>query len=179
MRTLFVTNDSVASWLITGFDSSRASHCGIAFAQRPGMVLDATWSHGGVRWYPEDEWLKMHGRRLVAEYDVALPDEGGAYAWACMQFGKGYDYGALFGMALLRDWQDDAAWYCFELAIAAHVQGGLKLAGRTSEMGGRLAMELVHAWCVGRLTATLPSERRYPPEIYGLRNVPSNDGGAW
>jgi len=58
MQLLFTTSDSLSSRLITGFDSGGVSHGGIAFDDvRPGEVLDTTWTHGGVRWWPRADWL--------------------------------------------------------------------------------------------------------------------------
>lgn len=149
MRLLFVTSNTLPAAMIRGFDGGPASHVGIESPLRPGYVLDSTFAHGGVKPWARDEWLAMDGRRLVAEIDVPLPSETTALLWAQDQIGKPYDWTAIFGIALLRDWQEDDAWYCSEYGIAACLQGGMELAGRRAELGVRLSMEIAHAWSLG------------------------------
>lgn len=151
VRLLYTHSDRLASRLIAGFDSGGVSHGGIEFPDhQPGWVLDTTFAHRGVCWWPRSAWESMHGRRLVDDISVSLPDESAAYAWACEQEGKPYDWTAIFGMALLRDWQDEDSWYCFELQIAAAIKGGRIMATRPAEIGGRLSRELAHAWAGAR-----------------------------
>lgn len=158
MHLLYTTSGSWSSKLITAFDSGGVSHGGLEFPDhRPGEVLDSTWRHGGVKWWPKEQWLTMHGRRLVHDYDVALPDEGAAYTFACAQVGKPYDKAAIFGIGVLRDCQDDDAWYCFELQIVACLRGGKTTATSPTEVGGRLAVELAYAWSLGRDVDLRPS----------------------
>lgn len=158
MRLLYTTSDSLSSRLITGFDSGGVSHGGVEFPDyRPGEVLDSTWAHDGVRWWPRAQWEVMHGRRLVHEIELHTPNEPAAFLFAAEQEGKPYDTGAIFGMSILRDWQDPARWYCFELQIAIALAGGMQLAGRASEIGGRLSLFTVHAWALGRDVTLNPS----------------------
>lgn len=42
-----------------------------------------------------------------------------AYKWAYTQRGKGYDYSAVGGIAVDRDWHDESKWFCSELVCAA------------------------------------------------------------
>lgn len=42
-----------------------------------------------------------------------------AYAWAKTQLDKKYDYEAIFGIFLDRDWRDASHWFCSELVAAA------------------------------------------------------------
>lgn len=42
-----------------------------------------------------------------------------AYEWARTQLGKKYDYSAIFGIALDRNWKDQGKWFCSELCSAA------------------------------------------------------------
>lgn len=151
MRLLYTHSNKLAARLIAGFDSGGVSHGGIEFPHhKPGYVLDSTFDHRGVHWWPVDAWQHMHGRRLVDVVSITVPDESAAYEWACAQEGKPYDWGAIFGMALLRDWEDERAWYCFELQIAAALAGGRTMATRQAEIGGRLSRELAHAWSKDR-----------------------------
>lgn len=43
---------------------------------------------------------------------------------AASQAGKPYDYTALLGMALRRNWQEEDAWFCSELIAWAFAQAG-------------------------------------------------------
>lgn len=158
MRFLYTTSDSLSSKLITGFDSGGVSHGGLEFPDhRPGMVLDSTFMHGGVHWWPRAEWEVMHGRRLTHNIDLRVPNEARAFSFAAEQEGKPYDISAIFGMSILRDWQDPAKWYCFELQIAVALAGGMQLAGSASEIGGRLSLFTAHAWALGRDVTLNPS----------------------
>ena len=157
MRLLYVTSNSLPSRIIRGIDGGPASHVGIESPLRPGTVIDATFLHGGVRTWPASVWADLDEHRLVREIDVPLPSEAAALKWAFDQVGKPYDWSALAGMAILRDWQDDRRWYCSELAIAACLAGGMSLAGKRGELGVRLSMEIAHAWSLGRDVTLNPS----------------------
>jgi len=143
----FVDTPRLGSRLIRAFDSAPASHVGVESTLLPGVIVDSTWSHGGVRAWSKAEWHSLDDRRPILSFDIPLVDESAANAFAQAQLHKGYDYSAIFGIALLRDWQDDARWYCSELAIAACMAGGRTMATRRSEIGLRLAVELAQAWC--------------------------------
>lgn len=144
----FTTSNRIGSRLIRAFDSGPASHVGIESPLAPGLVIDSTWTHGGVLRWPLAEWMHMDDRSFVRTVDVPLPSEAVALSWAADQIGKPYDKSAIFGMSVLRDWQDSNAWYCSELAIGACLQGGLTLATRQAEIGLRLCLELAHAWSI-------------------------------
>ena len=42
-----------------------------------------------------------------------------AYRWALTQVGKPYDFSAIAGIAIDRDWHDDSKWFCSELLAVA------------------------------------------------------------
>lgn len=141
MRALFVTSDRVSSRLIRAADGGPASHCGVLLPS--GGVLDSTFTHGGVRVRSLLDFLADH--RLVADIPLALPDPDAALAWGLAQVGKPYDWTALAGMALWRDWQQDDAWYCSENLAGLCVMGGWTLAGRPRRIGVHMVLELCHA----------------------------------
>lgn len=64
---------------------------------------------------------------------------------AASQIGKGYDYTALAGLALRRDWQADDAWFCSELIAWAFEQAGEPLFRR--ECLNRVTPQ--HLWMLG------------------------------
>ena len=45
-----------------------------------------------------------------------------AFLWATSQSGKPYDFSAIFGIALDRDWRQTDSWFCSELVAAAFEQ---------------------------------------------------------
>lgn len=66
-------------------------------------------------------------------------------AAAASQFGKPYDYTALLGLALRRDWQEEDAWFCSELIAWAFEQSGEPLFRR--ECLRRVTPQ--HLWMLG------------------------------
>lgn len=142
MRLLFTTTRSVASALIRAIDGGAASHCGIELPS--GAVVDSSWAGGGVALQSREAF--MRARLLIADVPLHLPDQAQAERWLMAQVGKGYDVTALVGWAFWRDWNDATGWYCSELAIAAAVAGGRRLAEPPRRIGVRLAHELAVAW---------------------------------
>jgi hypothetical protein len=147
MRLLYTHAPGLLPAIIAGFDSGGVSHGGIEFPlHRPGWCIDSSAAHKGVRWWRTDQWTGMYGRRLVHAVDIELPDESAAYQFAVRQEGLPYDWSAIFGMAVLRDWQRPDAWYCFELQISAALAGGMTMPMKTSEIGGRLSLTIAQTW---------------------------------
>lgn len=63
-----------------------------------------------------------HSRTILRE--LATPNDAAAWAWALGTVGDDYDLGALFGIALDRDWTTPGRWFCAEhLACAAAAAG--------------------------------------------------------
>lgn len=78
-------------------------------------------SHGGVR-----HRLSAHDHySRVEQFTAEGIDE--AYAWALSQAGKPYDYSAILGIALDRNWRDPKRWFCSELICAAFESAGAPL----------------------------------------------------
>jgi uncharacterized protein YycO len=50
-----------------------------------------------------------------------------AYKWAWTQNGKGYDFSAITGMAVNRNWRDETRWFCSELIAASFEKVGAPL----------------------------------------------------
>ena len=144
MRYIFTrTPNSLVDSAIRGFDSGGVSHVGIESPLVPGDVVHTTLLRG-VHVLPRQEFESK--REIVRVCDLPLLDEQANLEWLREQVGKGYDIMAVIGMPLLRDWQDEDRWYCFELAMASALRGGYELLSRHSEIGGRLCLELMHAW---------------------------------
>ncbi|HXN99568.1 MAG TPA: hypothetical protein VN881_10875 [Candidatus Acidoferrales bacterium] len=75
-------------------------------------------SFGGVKVRPcaNDHYSK------VEQFTAAYIEQ--AYEWALTQVGKAYDYSAIAGIALDRNWRDGSRWFCSELVAMAFEQVG-------------------------------------------------------
>lgn len=122
MKVIFCRRRSLGSWLIRLFTWSAWSH--LAIVEDAETVIDSTFSGGGVR--------RRRLVEIVAEYsaieeaEVPLADEQAALEFARAQIGKPYDWTAIFGFVLRRNWAEPDAWFCNELFEAAAVAGGSK-----------------------------------------------------
>jgi uncharacterized protein YycO len=47
-----------------------------------------------------------------------------AYRWALTQVGKPYDFSAITGIVLNRDWHNENKWFCSELLVVAFEKAG-------------------------------------------------------
>lgn len=119
MRLVFAHKHTPGSWLIRIATWSRWSHVAVVDGSD---VIESTLQHGGVKRRPLFEFLDEYRHFEFAEW--SLPDEPAAMAFLQAQLGKPYDWTALLGFALRRDWAEDDAWFCNELAEAAAVAGG-------------------------------------------------------
>lgn len=140
----FTKQEGVFSEAIRGFDSGYASHIGCESSLAPGIVIDSSFKHRGVRAFEKDNWLNAN--ILVESVSVFLSQEESAVRWLIDQIGKPYDVKAIIGMPFLRDWEDESSFYCTELAILACIKGGRTIRTRPSEIGLRLAHELAFSW---------------------------------
>lgn len=75
-------------------------------------------SAGGVRLRD----CKSDRYSRVEQFTAAGIEE--AYRWAMGQIYKPYDYSAIAGIALNRNWRDERRWFCSELVAAAFEQVG-------------------------------------------------------
>ncbi len=50
-----------------------------------------------------------------------------AYEWARTQLGKPYDFSAIAGIAVDRNWRDETKWFCSELIVASFEHVGFPL----------------------------------------------------
>lgn len=122
MRLIYARHFSVSSALLRlGQWFGLWSHVGILDGY---VVIHSLARKGGVVITPAEEVL-----RTASEYevvDVPTPDDARGLAWAHSQVGKPYDWTGVVGIALAqRDWQEDDAWYCSELAERALAEAGL------------------------------------------------------
>ena len=121
VRVMFSTTRWPLSAAIRAFTWSRWSHVALVDGD---TVIEATAAHG-VRRAPRAEAICR-----AADYAfVELPatDPAAVIAAAAGEIGKPYDFTALVGLALRRDWQDCDAWFCSELIAWAFEATGQPL----------------------------------------------------
>jgi uncharacterized protein YycO len=122
MRLLFTRRNTIGSYLIRAFTWSQWSHCVVV--ESDSSVIDSTFAHGGVCRRPLASVYAESSK--VEAVDIPLPDEAAAIGYAVAQIGKPYDWKAVVGFILHRNWADDSAWFCNELAEACLAAGGKK-----------------------------------------------------
>jgi|CXWL01.1.fsa_nt_gi uncharacterized protein YycO len=121
MKAIFARNRSPASWLIRLACWSQWSH--VAVVEDDMSVIHSTFFGGGVH--------RVALAALRASYsatelvDVPVPDEAAALAFLRAQIGRPYDWTAIVGIALRRNWADPKRWFCSELLEATLIAGGL------------------------------------------------------
>jgi len=100
------------------------SHCGFYDSDR--MAFYSAQLRGGVRWRSRGgrgDNRETNSRVLL----LSAPGADAALAWALTQQGKKYDYSAIFGIALDRNWREEDSWYCSELVAASFEKIGQPL----------------------------------------------------
>lgn len=105
----------ISTPIIRGFSWSPWSHEAIVMEDGES-VIDATFTHGGVRQRPLADVLAVSSQYAFREFEV--PDAEAGYAFVRAQLGKPYDWTGVLGLALHRDWQEDDAWWCSEISEA-------------------------------------------------------------
>lgn len=123
IQIFFSDSDRVGSKLIRSVTWSEYSHVGFIDPYRD-TVIDSRLSAGGVTEYPAAHLYRDYPRvKVVTLEDVSFQ----AVQFARTQIGKGYDWTALFGLWLHRDWQAEDRWFCSELVAWACAQAGRPL----------------------------------------------------
>lgn len=146
MRHIYTATNTglgqIGSRAIRAFEGGLASHCGAVLSD--GRVIDASWPKG-VATHTLDEF--MHGRSLVADLHVPVPDEAAAEAWLLSQMGRSYDLMDLASFLLWRDAGRRDRYVCSGLLLRATLAGGLPLWERPDRFGVRhmLILSSAHA----------------------------------
>jgi uncharacterized protein YycO len=74
------------------------------------------------------KWRSAHAsRRYTRVLRYTAPRIDQAFRWALTQAGKSYDFSAIGGIALDRNWRDSRRWFCSELLAAAFEAAGSPL----------------------------------------------------
>lgn len=108
VRIALFSSQSFYSQVIKLATWSRWNH--VAFVLESGEVLGALSQ--GVCITPID-----YAGTRVEFFDVDCPNFN--WDWLRAQLGKPYDWTAIAGLAMHRDWREDDSWFCSELLAAA------------------------------------------------------------
>ena len=84
-------------------------------------VIEAT-APAGVRRFPVVQAINHAKRGAIVE--LPCRDPQAVIAAAVSQIGKPYDYTAILGLGLRRNWQEEDAWFCSELVAWAFQHAG-------------------------------------------------------
>ncbi|CCF95832.1 hypothetical protein B7R78_0014595 [Ralstonia solanacearum] len=118
IQLLFTATNGALSWAIQACTWSTWSHVALVAGDQ---VIESMPGHG-VRRVPLSGAIQCADRHEL----VTIParDPARIIAAAAGQIGKPYDYQAIVGLGLHRDWQQADAWFCSELAAwAFHAAG--------------------------------------------------------
>ena len=118
VQLLFSTTRSPMSWAIRACTWSPWSHVGLVDGDH---VIESMPRHG-VRRIPLQQALGNASRYAFARFAARGPAKIAAAATS--QLSKPYDYEAIVGMGLHRDWQRQDAWFCSELLAWAFQEAG-------------------------------------------------------
>lgn len=118
MRLLFCTSKLPGALAIRAVTWSDWSHVAIIDGDE---VIEATFPQG-VRVAPLADVLAKHSKYAIVDFDCA--SEAAIIAAARGQLGKPYDWTALAGMLVHRDWQENDSWFCSELVAFAFDAAG-------------------------------------------------------
>ena len=150
------------SFLIRFNTRCQYSHIGFVNTTPENTIYLSSHLQGGVKIRtPQEEHMSDH-------LYVTAPKIEQAYEWALTQVGKPYDYTAIFGLALDRNWRKTDSWFCSELVSAAFEYAGSTLLNplievwRVTPRDILLSNKIVMASLTGTLGMTrLSASRRY------------------
>ena len=120
----FITSNSVVSRVIRVVTWSNFSHVDLVVKQDGKLALLGAQADG-VKIRPLGYCNPTRIETLTAD----VPEEARKkiFDFCYAQVGKPYDYTALLGNLLHRDWQEDDSWFCSELLAAAFNKAGYPL----------------------------------------------------
>lgn len=118
----------------------------------------------GVRRFPVVQAIDHAKRAAIVE--LPCMDPQAVIAAAASQLGKPYDYTAIVGLGLHRDWQEDDAWFCSELVAWSFAQAGESLF--RAEVLRRITPQ--HLWMLA--PAPPPPDIAFFPQLTGRLERP-------
>lgn len=141
LRLVFTRGEGISGTVIRWGTWSAAAHVGGWLDDR--TVLDATPALGVA------QHVGIAGDVVgLFRVDCAPEVERCAVAWAGRQIGKPYDWSAIAGFFVRRDWHSTGEWFCMELWLAAFEYAGwplirLRHLNRGSPRDGMLSPRLI------------------------------------
>jgi uncharacterized protein YycO len=81
---------------------------------------------GGVQVRPWD-YVTTYGKSEIRGISLDPDVEARIMSYLYDQVGKPYDFGAIAGMMVRRDWKNESKWFCSELVIASFAVNGVDL----------------------------------------------------
>ncbi len=118
VQLLFTTTNGPLSWAIRVCTWSAWSHVALVAGDQ---VIESMPGHG-VRRVPLAGAIQCADRYELAT--MPARDPARIIEAAASQIGKPYDYEAIGGLGLHRDWQQADAWFCSELLAWSFHQAG-------------------------------------------------------
>ena len=118
---IFARSRSPISWAIRVFTWSRWSHVAVVHA---GMVIESQ-APRGVQFDTEVSMRSRYSETAAVAFEH--PDPGALIDALRSQLGKPYDYRAIVGFLVRRDWTSTRRWFCSELIAWAFAQTGRPL----------------------------------------------------
>lgn len=112
----FSRGSGLAGGIVRWSTWSQFAHVGF-YLSDVKMVLDATPELGVSIRAPSDDETTEYYRILAPTRAIDA-----AIAWAKLQVGKPYDWTAIYGMAIRRDWHTNRKWFCSEFVEGAMAQ---------------------------------------------------------
>jgi len=159
---LFSTSGHPMSAVIRACTWSSWSHVALIDGDE---VIEAS-APAGVRRFPVVQAID-HARKAVI-VDLSCRDPQAVIAAAASQIGKPYDYTAIVGLGLHRDWQEDDAWFCSELVAWSFQHAGEPLF--RAECLRRVTPQ--HLWMLS--PSPPPQEIAFFPHLEGRPERPSS-----
>jgi hypothetical protein len=130
IELLFSRRVHPGSAVIRAFTWSAWSHVDVLdSATRYERLFGAT-AKDGVQWGKTEDRIDHASRYAFASVDTDVHPVQLASFWMFLgrQEGKAYDWSAVFGIGIHRDWAEDDKWFCSELVAAAFGHVGIELA---------------------------------------------------
>lgn len=107
MKVIFGKDHSITSYLIRIFTWSKYHHVGILLDD--GRVLESTTKEG-VHFSSVEDFKNRYTDYKICE----VPSKRGWEDRAMKHLGRPYDWGAIFGLVLRKDWDNESRWFCAE-----------------------------------------------------------------
>lgn len=121
MTIIFCTDNMPWSIFIRWFCWSNYHHCGLV---KDNEVIHASFRHGIIK---QNLYSFCSKYKKIKFCHVDNVNQEKAWNWALKQVGKNYDWKALFGLLLRKNFYDDNKYFCSELIECAIYQGGVEL----------------------------------------------------